>query len=666
MASPQPRPESVTVAPLTILSLPDEILIEIFEAVKQSGRHTRNRPPVCPTYTPSSNDIANVRLACRRLAATSSHLLVSSVHLDDISSASLKKLEAIAHHPEIGKGVRTVRLSTCFYTPALAADARTFAWYAINRVFGAAVRCQERIQAERKPVEEADCGISEAQFTRWMNDIAALEDVMEVLKSWSQLTMSEGSEMMGSPLPPRTSTTPRVRDANEEARHVMLLRIAHALYRSRYQDQEMLLANGRFVERFSQAVARMPRAKVLEVVDFKHDDRDCPTCRSSVDTGDALLEGEVDLYESLLDIDSFIQPSSWDEALTHGWSAVPPVELLLKLPVALRQADIQLDRIAYSTGLCTEDYYPLLARATNNAEDFVRLGSAVRGLGIKSFAFLQGDEVKPFAHKTPTSEHVHTFKKFIRAMTNSDRLERLRLRLGGGWSDGSLDPDHRHNLGDLLWPAPAPAPTTTVPWLAPGRQAPWGQNLRDISITGLPLAHADLESLATHLRDAGTELDFLSLSRVCLVSGSWRDALDTLRGIEARCNKSLFAPSGAECDDVTMQLTERYDKIFCAEPGSGSVAECYMNGEVQRNPFKSGWAVDFVYSVDGDEVVVSVISSEEEDEGEEDDDDDSEDEEAALTGNDAKGLDGGSVYMVEEVGDDLWEETPLVEHVEYA
>lgn len=672
MASLQPCPESITLAPLNILSLPDEILIEIFDAVKQNRRHLNNQPPACRSHTSSSNNIANIRLTCHRFAATSSHLLVSSVQLEDISSASLDKLEAIAHHPQIGKGVRTVRLSTCFYTPGLAGEVRSFAWYAINRVFGAAVRCQEGIQTERKRVEEAGCGISEAQFKKWMSDIAALEDVMEVLKSWSRLTMTGGSDIVGSPLfppsdaaAPRTSTTPRIHDENEEARHIMLLRIAHALYRSRYQDQEMLLADGRFVERFSQAMVRMPRAKVLEVVDFNHDGRDCSTCRSSVENESALLRGDIDLYDSLLDIDSFIQPSSWDEAITHGWSAAPPVELLLKLPVALQQADIKFDRIAYSTGVCTEEYYPLVARAMN-AEDFLKLGSAVRGLGIKSFAFLQGDEVKPFARKTPTSEDVHAFKKFITAMTNSDRLERLRLRLGGGWSDGSLDPDHRHSLGDLLWPAPASAPTTVGPELAPESQAPWGQNLRDISITGIPFTHTDLETFATHLQNAGAELDFLSFSRVCLTSGSWNDVLDMLRDIEVRCDKSLFAPSGAECDDVTMQVTERYEKIFCAEPGSGSVAECYINGEVKRNPLKSGWAVDFVYSVDGDEVVVSVISSEEDSEDEDTEVGKEEDAEETALLNNAKGLDGGPVYIVGELDDDLWDETPSVEHVEYA
>lgn len=670
MASLQPYSESVTLAPPRILSLPNEILIEIFDAVKQSRRHLSSQPPACRSHTGSSNDIVNVRLTCRRFAATSSHLLVSSVQLDDISSASLDKLEAIAHHPQIGKGVRTVRLSTCFYTPGLAGEVRSFAWYAINRVFGAAVRCQEGIQAERKRVEEAGGGISEAQFKKWMSGITALEDVMEVLKSWSRLTMTGGSDIVGSPLfPPsdvaalRTSTTPRICDESDGTRHVMLLRIAHVLYRSRYQDQEMLLTDGRFVERFSQAMARMPRAKVLEVVDFNHGGRDCSTCRSSA----ALLQGDIDLYDSLLDIDSFIQPSSWDEATTHGWSAVPPIELLFQLPVALQQAGMKLDRIAYSTGVYTEEYYPLVARAMN-AEDSLKLGSAVRGLGIKSFAFLQGDEVKPFARKTPTSKEVHSFKKFITAMTNSDRLECLRLRLGGGWSDGSLDPDHRHSLGDLLWPAPASAPTTTIVGseFAPESQAPWGQNLRDISITGISFTHTDLETFATHLQNAGAELDFLSLSRVCLTSGSWKDALDLLRDIEVCCDKSLFAPSGAECDDVTMQVTERYEKIFCAEPGSGSVAECYINGEIKRNPLKSGWAVDFVYSVDGDEVVVSVISSEDNSEDEATEDGEEEDAEETASLNNAKGLDNGPVYIVSELDDDLWDETPSVEHVEYA
>lgn len=665
--------------PLNILSLPDEILIEIFNAVKENNRYKlAHQLAICHSQDASSrNDIANIRLACRRFAATSSHLLVSSVQLHDISTSSLEKLEAIAHHPEIGKGVRTVRLSTCFYTPGLAGDLRNFAWYAINKVFSAAVTCQEDIQTERRQVEEAGSGISETLFKKWMSGIAALEDVMEVLKSWSQLTATGGSEIMGSPLYPSSGTTAaataRIRDPGEERQHLMLLHIAHALYRSRYQDQEVMLADGRFVERFAQAMARMPKAKVLEVVDFNHDDKNCSTCRYPGKDGEALLGVEVkdvDLYDSLLDIDSFIQPSSWDEAITHRWSSMPPVEILFKLPVSLQQADVTLDRIVYSTGVCTEEFYPLLAKAS--ADDFLNLGAAAQALGIRSFSFLQGDEEKPFARKTPSVDDVKAFKGLITAMSNSERLERLRIRLGGGWSDGSLDPDHQHNLGNLLWPAPLQISETASARIESGPPVPWGQNLRDVSITGVPLTLSDLSSFATHLRDGGAKLDFLSLSRACLISGSWKDALDILREIDVNCEKSLFAPSGAECDDVTMQLTERYDRIFCAEPGSESMAECYINGEVKRNPLRSGWAVDFVYSVDDDAVVVSIVSAEDsgdEDEDEEyDDDDDDEDTEVGEEEQDETILSGkdveGTVLIVGEP-DDVWDEMPSFEHVEY-
>lgn len=603
--------------------------------------------------------------------------------MPSISSTSLEKLESIAAHPHIGKGVRTIRLSTCIYTPVLAGDFTSFAWYAINRVFGAAVQCQEGIQAERRRVEQSGTAISEALFRKWMDRIAALEDVMEVLKSWSRLTAaaaSGGGEALGSPLfpPPRPGSAaaiPRARDENEERRHVMLLRIAHALYRSRFQDQEMLLADGGLVERFARAMARMPRAKVLEIVDFKHEDRDCSICQSSATAANrCTLPEETDLYDTLLDVDSFIQPSSWDEAITHRWSTTPPVELLFKLPVAIQQAGVTLDRIAYSTGVCTEEYYPLLTKAST--EDFLGLSSAVKNLGIKSFAFMQGDEVRPFARRTPSSEDVRAFKRFVTAMSNSDRLERLRVRLGGGWSDGSLDPEHRHNLGDLLWPPAASASTSASLKIGQELRAPWGQTLRDVSITGIPFTISDLDNLAKNLQSSGAQLDFLSLSRVCLISGSWKDALDTLRNIQVKCEKSLFAPTGAECDDVTMTLTERYEKIFCAEPGSGSVAECYINGEVKRNPLKSGWAVDFVYSVDGDEVVVSVVSSEEdsEDEGEEDSEDEEEEtddedtevgeEEVEETALYPKGVEGPVFIVGEEM--DVWDEMPSVEHIEYA
>lgn len=717
-------------ASLNILSLPDEILLDIFHAVKErQGPYRPNRsvyhhhrflPPAAAANNlhsrhargnSSNNDIANIRLTCSRFAATSSHLLLPTVHVKDISSPSLAKLEAIAHHPLIGKGVQKVKLSTCFYTSSLASqEIHHFAWYAVNRVFDAAARCQEGIQAERQRAEEAGSGsISEALLKKWMSEIAALEDVMRVLKSWRQLTRSagDGGEEEERSLFPQvvgtdgsTTSAPTIGDESEKGRHIMLLRIAHAHYRSRYQDQEMLLADGKFVKRFSQAMARMPRAKVLEVVDSNHEERDCSTCRlPRQEEGNALLWGEseeVDLYDRLLDIDTFIRPFSWEEAIAHQWSAVPPVELLFKLPVGLQLAGVSLDRIAYSTIVPTEQYYPLLSTA--NEEDFSHLGSAVKALGIKSFAFLQGDELRPVARASLASKDVQAFKRFITAMSSSGLLERLRVRLGGGWADGSLDPDHHHNLGGLLWPAPAPPAAETTSALtadAPRahEQTSWGQNLRDISITGVPFAFSDLDNFARHLRNAGAKLDFLSLSRVCLTSGSWKHALDLLRDIDVHYDKELFAPVGAECDEVTMQLTDQYDKIFCAEPGSGSAAECYINGEIKQNPLKSGWAVDFVYSIDGDMVVVSVVSSEEESGNEDEDDEEEEEEEGGEGETDheeyydddddedtevgeeeeegeeekaiskAKALED-SVVIVADVS--TLDEVPSVEHVEYA
>ena len=588
-------------APRSILSLPDELLVEIFTAVKtynpaNGAQHA--------AFASSSEDIANVRLVCQRFAACSSHLLVHYVRLDGINPESLEKLEAISQHPVISKGVHIVRLVAQFYASTFADDLRQFAWYAVNTVFGQALRYKESLDEAEKATNMDDPASVERLVAKKTECVAVLERVKDILKTWSRVSADDSEAVIGRwdintnksdqelmVLQRRNSAE---EDELEEARHMHLLHLAHGLYRLRYQKQEDLRHNDAFIQRFAAAMARMPRAKGLEIHDFV---RGRYTQQEYYDFD----EPPSDEYAGLIDIDSLTRPMSWDEATDRGFGE-PPVEVLFRLPAAVQQAGGRLDRIALQTSTCAEHYYPLLTKAS--VRDVVDLGRAVHDMRLKTFIFLHQTEMKPRIRRTPAPEAMDAFDNLVTAMTNSEGLEMLWLRLDGGWADGGLDPDRRFSLGSLLLP--------DGDSLARWAQPPW-RNLRDVHLSNFALHLSELERLAAQLRESGTKLGFLTLEKVHLLSGTWAQALELLRNVEVEWEKEITQPQGAECEDVTMMLGGRYDMVFGRWDGVRSLAEEFINGDMKHNPLKDGYTVEMVYSVDGEEVLVEVTVGDESD-----------------------------------------------------
>lgn len=584
---------------MSILSLPDELLIEIFSAVKT---HNPANKAHHTSFASSSEDIANVRLVCRRFAACSSHLLVHFIRLDGINSESLEKLEAISRHPVIRNGVHIVRLTTQFYTAAYANDVRRFAWHAVNRVFGLAARYKE----EMEDAEDADVeGFSE----RRQEAAVVLANVKALLKTWGRISLEGMEDSIGSwsvdfdksnqdcmALRRRNSGE---QDKSEVERHLQLLHIAHQLYRLRFEDQERLRQNNAFAERFAAAMARMPKAKGIEFHDFKR-----PQNQSLPEDGDGEQSvsflPETDEYAGLVDIESLVQPMSWDDA-TDRQLGEPPIELLFRLPTAMHHAGARLDRISMQTSTCAEQYYPLFEKVGMN--DFIKLGAAINRMNLKSFIFLHQEEMKPRVRQTPSSEEIDAFDSFISAMTNSGGLERCWMRLDGGWSDGSLEADRQSGLGPFLLP--------DADSLERWGQPDW-RNLRDIHLSDFALHLSDLERLAAQLKESGTRLEFLTLQRTRLLSGTWAQALDVLRTVEVEYEKQLIEPTGAECEDVTMMRGGRYDVVFGKSwDETRCLADDFINGDMKHNPLDESYTVEFLYSVDGEDVMVEVTVGDE-------------------------------------------------------
>jgi hypothetical protein len=102
--------------------------------------------------------------------------------------------------------------------------------------------------------------------------------------------------------------------------------------------------------------------------------------------------------------------------------------------------------------------------------------------------------------------------------------------------------------------------------------------LDDIFLGQCALDYADLIAF---LRRLPKSMDYLSLSNVRLLNGSWRETLDALREKRPRF-ASLKAPAGAECEDMS---GEEYSRLFEEEQfGYRTNAEAYLLNRWISNP----------------------------------------------------------------------------------
>lgn len=598
-------PHRTTYSP-NILSLPDELLVGIFSAVKSwnPANHARHTD-----YASSSRDIASVRLVCRRFDAAASHLLVHYLRLpaddDDglFSARTLDRLEAIAGHPAIGKGVRIVRLEALHYSSVLAGSLEAFARHAVAGVLGRARAYRQAfdVEVERAQADGDYDGEGEEYLWRREAEVdAVLQRARAVLTTGGVLGCRRTGEVAGGEGSRPEALHWEEEEEIERERYARALRSAYELYPSRYNEQESLRRDNTFLKRFAAAMAKMPRAKILEVLDFHHDPQYCPS-----------REGEDELA-GLLKIESLARPMSWEYMLGRKLGS-PPSEILFALPVELQKAGVRLDRLSVQTSTLAEDFYPLLRSA--DAGEHERLVAAVRGLGVESFSLVQiceppTPQLEP-ARTTPSAADVDAFRSYVAAMASSDRLARLRVMLDGGWADGSLDPQGTFSFGDLVVAAAA------------GRrrdedgsgEVSRPRGLVDVHLTNVPLRVEEMEGLvgATAARaeagpgEEGGCMDFLTLARTRLVSGTWCQALEVLRRLDVG-DKELVEPLGAECSDLAALISGRYHSIFSTGPGRvRSVAEQFINGEVESNPLLESRPEGFVDSLVDEEITIEIF-----------------------------------------------------------
>ncbi|KAF3767260.1 hypothetical protein M406DRAFT_69421 [Cryphonectria parasitica EP155] len=568
-----------------ILSLPDEILIEIFTLVKTYKPANR---ATHIGFASSAADIVSTRLVCRRFAAASAHLLVHYIRLEGIDAQSLEKLETISRHPLISKGVRIVRLEAVCYVHQLASNLNEFAGWAVRRVLERAQKYQRACERTLERAESGGYGYDQDVVLQRAKVAAVLERVKAVLKTWNLVSTGNARDLLWN-LERFSDTSVSEEDRH---RHIELLRAAHRRYQLRYSEQESLReGSNAFVERFTAAIARMPRMKALELQDFHHQEDikypDFEDVDQNVFVSPTTRDEE---YDGLLDLDVVVKPLSWNQVLCQQLG-MPPAQVLFNLPLAIHESGCKLDRICVRTTTPAEQYYRLLWETVE--QNPVRLASAVSSMGIKDFAFIHGCGHGSRERKTPNTEDTAAFQRYIAAMTHSNSLERFRLAVDSGWVEGNLNSDHCFRLASLAMPC--------IDTTFGGPTRSW-MNMKDMHLSDMPLRLTDLECLENILKGNGVRLQYLTLSRIKLVDGTWAQALEILRRLVV-ADKELLEPVGAECDDPAMSLSGRYNVVFGTRPGQESVAGHFINGRIENNPLVHGMNEDHPPQAEGEGLV---------------------------------------------------------------
>ncbi|KAI0007814.1 hypothetical protein F4779DRAFT_590319 [Xylariaceae sp. FL0662B] len=512
--------QSQSIRPVHILDLPNEILAQICTYVRGTSLSDGPLPlGIVDDRRGGVQDIKNIRLVCGKLYDASSRSLLPAVSVS-MNLSSLARLDEISRHPLIAKGVQTVRVIIDFFAADLAND------------FDDLFLPYQYDQLEESSMLSHMIGTDSAFEWSGEDHLEAATKSNRILASWSKLLQNAPDSSLD--------------DHDRES--ILLIQRAHKLYQHAYLEQEQILADGTFVKRVADAVARMPAAKFLFIAD--HD-------RS-------VLPKVVPLVKSMerpdLLINNIVQPMTWDHAQEQD-IGTPPCELLRQIPLTIHRAGVMLADVNYQVAP-VQDFY----RLVGCDGDLNDLRAAMRQL--RSFTF-RPHIVRDFDIFDNEDEMRH-LKDFVEAFTGTDSIRDIFINMDFLWWRGEVPP---LSAGCLLL-------TRTWP------------RVRRVRFEG-PLRFEELEEFYAKVKG---RVDLI-LERVYLMSGSWADVLDIMhdnmlngRG-PGRGWSRIQYPRGAECDTMSEDhMTETFGDIF------DSMANRYIRWTIRDNPLRDsergqGWTL---------------------------------------------------------------------------
>ncbi|KAI0996650.1 hypothetical protein K3495_g11533 [Podosphaera aphanis] len=459
---------------LHLLDLPDEILIHICEYVQ-------GRPEYFIRYIPEFNfgaqEVKNMRLTCRRLCTTSSHLLLSSIHVD-MDAASLAHLEEISRHPLISRGVQVIRLNLLYYDSILGEDFEAFSDYHGHRLLET-TECIEEMASH-----DADF------FLGTPKDVVdtAIDEGWKIGRAWVDFAENDFSE--------------------EDLCYRKPLLTAYQKYRELYLEQENLLQSGTFHRAATDAMARMHKATRLDVFNTEFIGRPKRRRRPDFIT---MVSNEDSLVESTL------FPITWEKGRRFDLGE-PPQNLIFNLLNAILENGIYLSALDIKVP----------------PSDFSALASDKKNLEViktttERLKFFSYDPRVPYCSglwAADDSSDVDALEIFISAHLHSRLLDEIQLSC------------------DFLRVGPF------SPWFSIGRvltRRSWPK-LERITLTGLAFNLSEIKQFVKQLHRP----IIIFFMRIHLLSGTWAEVLDTLRG-NVEYNPTLEDLSGAELNDMSEQ-----------------------------------------------------------------------------------------------------------------
>lgn len=507
--------------PLSILSLPDEILIGIFDFAKgkDESRHYF-------LFNDRFTDVAtikHVRLTCRRFNRTASHLLLTYVDVC-LSPSSLVHLKDVSLHPVISRGISALRVHASIYSSRLARELGNFAQLATAKLADFA-DYHERLLGRIMAGE----GGMMTHYDTPPQIRKAAEKARRIISSWEQHWDADIHE------------TDDEAGGEQWRSDVSALQKIHKVYAQLYQEQQSVMENGLFIGEIAAALARMPRALRLCITDSQ-----MQTCSGlgEFKTNYELADNpELFLRERMLD------SIAWFTAM-EDFEENPPTDLLFRLPLAISSVGVSL----FHLDIAVEPPRDLSFTFSQDHQSGLR--EACKHLRVFEFRGRGNpDEFWMAEANSENSGEVQNLFSFLRASLSSESLERLDLNLG------FLDEPHEIpnvSAGSLLtfrkWPA-----------------------LESVSLCSYPLHLDELQQFLSNIPPEAQP--FLNFDGVHLMKGTWEKALDVMRERRMHHGSLIREPRGGEI--YTMSDEER-KAIF--GPVTGAKGE-YINTETKATQY---------------------------------------------------------------------------------
>lgn len=364
---------------LSILHLPDEMLLQIFDNFKDELGSAEL------FYGTSKNadikSIQNVRLTCRRLCNISSHLLVPRLEVSP-SISSLERLEHVTRHPEISQCGRLLNINMSIYSATIAKDFQLFS-----------LECYRKAKNRAGDLARL-LGIPESNWYDMIH--GSRETVTDTLVKTRRRLSSWKPFVDGSPTDVGQHLDP---DA-------LALQKGYERYRELYHQQEKILQGGHF----ARTVAAAARRSNLNVWLYMSD------------TVTMASKSHVDPY---VDTDLLVQSdlipmlewgNDWEDE--EGDEAEESIQsLLYELPLAMHSAGVPLAGIQ----VCINPPFRL---ALNMSQDqFSGLREVVESLRFFKFHMDRND-----TEYWPSTERLRLFA-YLSAASGPQSVPMLSLRL---------------------------------------------------------------------------------------------------------------------------------------------------------------------------------------------------------------------------------------------